>query len=68
MDRRIMTPPWHREAAETLRLGMPIAATQLLMMGLHISDMIIVARLGVFPLAAAGLDDDLNTALAANWQ
>lgn len=50
-----MAGVWRRQARETLVLGLPIAATQLLMMGLHITDMVIVGRLGVLPFAAAGL-------------
>jgi MATE family multidrug resistance protein len=47
--------PWRTEFGATLRLALPLAATNLLQMLIHAVDVIFIARLGDQPLAAASL-------------
>ncbi|HEX4848133.1 MAG TPA: MATE family efflux transporter [Novosphingobium sp.] len=47
--------PWRSELRETLRLALPLAATNLLQMLIHAVDVIFIARLGDQPLAASSL-------------
>lgn len=53
-DARILTP-WRTEFGATLRLALPLAATNLLQMLIHAVDVIFIARLGDQPLAASSL-------------
>ena len=47
--------PWRTEFGATLRLAVPLAATNLLQMLIHAVDVIFIARLGDQPLAASSL-------------
>ncbi len=47
--------PWRTEFGATLRLALPLAATNLLQMLIHAVDVIFIARLGDQPLAASSL-------------
>ena len=47
--------PWRTELGATLRLALPLAATNLLQMLIHAVDVIFIARLGDQPLAASSL-------------
>lgn len=47
--------PWRSEFGATLRLAVPLAATNLLQMLIHAVDVIFIARLGDQPLAASSL-------------
>lgn len=47
--------PWRTEFGATLRLAVPLAATNLLQMLIHAVDVIFIARLGDEPLAASSL-------------
>lgn len=47
--------PWRSEFGATLRLALPLAATNLLQMLIHAVDVIFIARLGDQPLAASSL-------------
>jgi len=47
--------PWRTEMRATLRLALPLAATNLLQMLIHAIDVIFIARLGDQPLAASSL-------------
>ena len=47
--------PWRTEFGTTLRLALPLAATNLLQMLIHAVDVIFIARLGDQPLAASSL-------------
>lgn len=47
--------PWRTEFRATLRLALPLAATNLLQMLIHSVDVIFIARLGDQPLAASSL-------------
>jgi multidrug resistance protein, MATE family len=55
MTKDLALTPWRTEFGATLRLALPLAATNLLQMLIHAVDVIFIARLGDQPLAASSL-------------
>lgn len=54
-ERPILRAPWREEIAETIRLALPIAFTQLGQIAMMTSDLVLVGRLGDKAVAAAAL-------------